>query len=372
MTPRSRWLALILASLALAACEHSAPGSVQAPADVGPISAGLPRRLTFHPLNDRTPSVSGGVLVYARQGDAYANTGYAPTGREECLAFLPVEGGTIKRLFCPHSLVSPADTFVHRWFEPALSPDGARLAFTWQRGPNVGLGIWDSDLLVTPSDRPTDTTRVRVVVNYSEGGYLPRRATHAAKITWLGDDRLRFLATLEVIFKVKGGGAGRVADTIYEPLALEELDLTTRVITAVPGGDSVVAYAAAPSGGIWVVREPHRDSLLLLDPATGVRTPVGQFSSLVLDLIALDGAPVAVVDPVIETDLVSAFVIFHGGAAIERLDPRTGLRTRLTGFAGPVRHIAAAGGRRLVAEIEQGTLPFGAPSDLWLLEVPGP
>ena len=143
MTPRSRWLALILASLALAACEHSAPGSVQAPADVGPISAGLPRRLTFHPLNDRTPSVSGGVLVYARQGDAYANTGYAPTGREECLAFLPVEGGTIKRLFCPHSLVSPADTFVHRWFEPALSPDGRSF---------VHVEIHDglSDLVVRP------------------------------------------------------------------------------------------------------------------------------------------------------------------------------------------------------------------------------
>jgi hypothetical protein len=368
---RSRLLTLMLAPLALAACEHATPGAVLAPADVGPISVALPRRLTFHVLNDLTPSVTGSVIVYSRQGDAYANTGYAPTGREECLAFLPVEGGTIQRLSCPHSLLSPADTFVHTWFEPSLSPDGTRLAFTWQRGPNVGpLGIADSYLLVTPADRPTDTTGVRVVVNYAEVGYFPRRATHAARVTWLGENRLRFLASWEHIFKVKGGGAERVTDTIYEPLALQELDLATRAITDVPGGDSVVAYAAAPSGGIWVVREPHPDSLLLLDPATGVRTPVGAFSAQVLDLIALDGAPVAIVGPIIEPGPQSMILTFHGGGAIERLDVQSGTRTRLTGFAGPVRRIAAAGGLRLVAEIEQATLPFGAPSDLWLLEFP--
>jgi hypothetical protein len=126
-------------------------------------------------------------------------------------------------------------------------------------------------------------------------------------------------------------------------------------MSVVPGGDSVIAYAAAPSGGIWVVREARPDELLLLDPVTGMRTVVGHFSSAASDLIELDSTAVAVVD---------------GGNAIERLDVPTGGRQQLTGFAGPVRHIAAAGGRRLVAEIEQATRPFGAPSDLWLLEFP--
>jgi hypothetical protein len=361
----------VVLPLALAACEHAAPGSVQAPAELGPFDAALPRRLTFHELNDRTPSVTGNVLVYSRQGDAYPNLFYSTFGREACLAFLPVEGGTIERLFCPSELLSPADTFVHTWFEPSLAPDGRRLAFTWQRGPNVGpLSIVDADLLVTPADRPTDTTGVRVVVNYAEAGAFPRRATHAGRIAWVGNDRLRFLATSESIYKVKGGEGVHHTDTLYEPLALMELDLASRALTAVPGGDSVVAYAAAPSGGIWVVREPRPDSLFLLDPATGSRTPVGSFSSRALDLIALDGAPVAVVDPVVEAGPVSPVVWIHGGATIERLDLQSGARTRLTGFAGPVRHIAAAGGRRLVAEIEQATVPFGAPSDLWLLEFP--
>jgi len=371
VTLRSRLLALILAPLALAACEHAAPGSVQAPTDVGPFTATLPRRLTFFALNDRTPSVSGGVIAYGRQGAAYADTFYSPNGKEGCLAFLPVDGGTIERLFCPHSLLSPADTFVNTWFEPSLSPDGTRIAFTWQRGPNVGpLGISDADLVVTPADRPTATPDVRVVVDYAEAGYIPRRATHAGRITWLDGGRLRFLATWEYIFMVRGGGAGRVTDTLFVPLALQDLDVATGVISDVPGGDSVIAYAPAPSGGVWVVREPHPDSLLLLDPVSGARTPVGAFSSQVLDLIAVDGAPVAVVSPVVETGPISGLTVFHGGSTIERLDPVSGARTQLTGFTGPVRHIAAAGRGRLVAEIEQATLPFGAPADLWLLEIP--
>jgi len=372
MNAGRRFLVLLLAPLALAACEHTAPGAVQAPADVGPFSDTLPRRLTFHLLNDRTPSVTGSVLVYSYQGDAYPDPGYSPDGREGCIAFLPVEGGSIRRLLCPHTLLSPADTFVNTWFEPSLSPDGNRVAFTWQRGPNVGpLGFVDADLVVAPAARPADPAATRYVVNYAEGGAYPRRATHASRITWVGQDRLRFLATWEHIFKVKGGGSAQPTDTTYEPLALMELDLATGALAAVPGGDSVVAYAAAPSGGVWVVREGRRDSLLLLDPATGARTPVGSFSTGAWDLIAVDGAPVAIVDSVIDSGPACEFCLpIHGGRTIERLDPATGARTRLTGFSGPVRHIAAAGGGRVVAEVEQATLPFGAPSDLWLLEFP--
>ncbi len=346
-----RRLALIALPLALAACEHSAPGAVAAITDVGPWATGYPRRLTFNLNDDRTPSVTGGVLVYARQGDAYANLDYAPVGREECLAFLPVEGGTVSRLLCPHSLLPPTDTFVNTWFEPALSPDGKRVAFTWQRGPNVGpLGFASVYLTVASVDRPADTTGFRAVVNYTDG---VRYADFASKVSWLDEGHLRFLATRELIFKVKGDGASRVTDTTYEPLALMDADLTTGVLTPVPGGDLVTAYAAAPSGGVWVVRQTDTAALFLLDPATGTRTLVGRFSGNVTDLAAVDSLPVAVV-----------------GNTAERLDPATGTRTTLAASAGPIHHIAAAGPHRFILEIEAVVDPWHVPPDLWLFETP--
>jgi hypothetical protein len=347
--------ASIAASLGLVGCEHSPAGTVQT-TRLGPFDTAMPRRLTWSTLNDRTPSVSGIVIVYARQGPGYANPNYSPLGREECLAFLPLEGGTIEKLYCPHALLPASDPFVNTWFEPSLSPDGSRIAFTWQRGPQVGpRGFWYAGLVVAPTDRPADTTQVRRSVQYTDPGPPVRRSDFGARITWVGPDRLRFLATQEVISLLDPPLSGRTTDTAYVPLALMELDVASGAMSVVPGGDSVIAYAAAPSGGIWVVREARPDELLLLDSASGVRTVVGHFSSAVSDLVVLDGTAVAVVD---------------GSNAIERLDVATGARQQLTGFAGPVRHIAAAGGRRLVAEIEQATLPFGAPSDLWLLEFP--
>ena len=268
-------------SLALAACEHAAPGAPRNPADVGPSSPTLPRRLTFSTLDDRTPTVTGDWIAYAREGAGYVNRSYSPNGREACVAVLPVEGGTIRRLSCPSELLSPADTFVNTWIEPSLSPDGSRIAFTWQRGPDVGPeGFWDAHLMVTPVDRPADTTGVRLVVSYVEPGPAPRRANIATRITWVGNYRVRFLATWEVIRVVTGSGSSRTTDTAYAPLALMELDLVSDAMAPVPGGDSVVAYAAAPSGGVWVVREPHPDSLFLLDPDRGTRTPIGAVSSM--------------------------------------------------------------------------------------------
>jgi len=364
---------LTMASLALAGCEHGSPGGVELPGDIGPSSATLPRRLTFYDGDDRAPSVAGNVIVFARQGDAYANRGYSPMGREQCIAFLPLEGGTLRQVLCPHDHIVPPDSFVHTWFEPALSPDGSRIAFMWQRGPNVGPeGYHDAVLAVAPVARPSDTTRTRVLVNYAEAGTYPRRADLATRINWVDASHLCFLATFERIFDVRRGGAGRVTDTLYEPLAVMEVDVGTGATRVVPGADSALAYTPAPDGGIWLVRASDSTAVLHLDPTTGARSLVGRFSSAVLDLIAVDGAPVAIVSPLLDLanpgDLPVPTV--RGGGAIERLDPATGLLLRMTGFTGPVVRLAAAGGRRFVAEVERANVPFGVPSDLWLLEVP--
>ncbi len=353
--PRS----VLLLCAALAACGHDGPFQYTPPASTVPFSAAFPRQLTRYSGDDRTPSVLGDVIVFTRQSDAEPALTYAPTGRETCLAWLPLGGGTIQRQLCPDRFLGPADTLVDTWFEPALSPDGQRIAFNWQRGLRISaLGYITSHLVVTSISRPADTTGFRRMVQYTEAaqpGANPRRSDIATHITWEDDQHLLFLATFEQIIKVKGGGASRVTDTLYVPLALMRADLAAGTMSVVPGGDSVLAYTPAPGGGLWVVKAADSTALLRLDPATGLTSALGTFSAPVHDLIAVDGAPVAIVGD---------------STAIERLDLVTGARLRVDRFTGPLHRLAAAGGRRLVAEIESGTALFGSPPDLWLLELP--
>ena len=348
--PCLAWLIL------LAACDHGAPFESPPPVGLGPFSGAVPRRLTFDPGANRTPSVAGGMILFSRQSSAEPGS-YNSNGREECIAFMPVEGGSLSRTLCPDRLIPQPDTLVDTWFEPSLSPDGKRLAFMWQRAYRVSaLAYLDAYLTVNDLEHPADTTGIRHEVIWVRPGVPnPTRAGVATRITWLGADTLRFLATREHIQKVKGGGAERVTDTTWDTFALVDLDLRTNLLSLVPGGDSLLAYAAAPGGGLWIVKDADSSALLHLDPATGALLPVGRFSSAVLDLINVDGAPVA---------------ITRAGVAIERLDVATGALSADSGFSGPARRLAAAGSGRFVAEIEQANVLFGAPPALWLFAVP--
>jgi len=363
-----RRLQAALPALALAcalhACEHSGPGSATDTGDVGPRGDALPRRLTFYEGDDVTPSVTGASLVFSRQSAAEPSN-YDPLGRgrEACLAFLPVVGGTIQRQLCPDRLIALPDTFVDTWYEPALSPDGSRLAFLWKRGPRLGaLAFHVAHLVVTAVDRPADTTQLRLGVHYLEAGDVPRRANIPTHISWVDDDRVRFLATFEHIVKVKGGGSERVTDTLELPLALMELDVSAGTANVVPGGDSVVAYAPAPDGAVWVVRERDPSLVLRLDPVSGTRTPVGQLPSAASDIATVGGVLLAIVG---------------SGGTIVGMDPGSGVVFPIVVFAafpplagsGPARRLAAAGGRRFVVQIDREVLPWGSPADLWLWEI---
>lgn len=341
----------------MAACGHGDAFDMPSPAHVGPFSSAMPRRLTLYGGMDATPSVNGGMLLFSRQSDAEPGS-YVSLGRERCIAFMPVEGGSIERLLCPHRLVPLPDSFVDTWYDAALSPDRSRLAFMWQRGQRVSaLGFYDAYLMVTPADRPQDTTAVRHQVQWVEtgGAQNPLRATVATRITWEDDTHLLFLATYEHILKVKGGGAERVTDSTYDGLALMRLDVTTGAASLVPGGDSVAAYARATGGGLWIAKKGD-PTIRRLDPVTGVVTPVGFLGTPVVELADVGGMPVAI--PV-------------DSASLKWIQPDGTVQT-LSGFPGKLHRLAGAGGNRVVVEVEDGSGvdPFGSPPDLWLLTVP--
>ena len=334
-----RLAALTLLALA---CGHEASYDWgTGPEPHGPIGGStLPRRITFNPADDRNPSTTGATLVFSRLPPD------RPAGsRERCLAFLPAEGGTLSRTICPPPPLTPADTFVHTWVEPSLSPDGARIAFAWQKGSPVGYYTWTRDLVIAPLTDAGHPSR-----SWQTWFELPdgRIATSASKIMWLNATTLRMLASYERVFKVKGGGAERLTDTVTDMYSLIDVEIATGAWHVVPGADSTIAYAPAQGGGYWLVKSSDSTQLLLLD--NGVVTPVTTFSGPVSDIANVDGVPVAV-----RSD---GLTIEWPGGHYE--------------FDAPVSRIVAVPGKRLfVAEVEKSGIPLDpAGANLWLFGVP--
>jgi hypothetical protein len=333
----------LLLFLAAAGCSHSEPFETDRPDPLGPSSSDLPRQVTFNPGDDRAPSVTGTAVVFSRRVPGAAFD--AP-----CLAILPTGGGTLQAEYCPPA-PTPVDTFVNNWLEPALSPDGTRIAFVWRRSAKVSaLAAWSHDLIVAPVESPAAPLAMLSLPRTFPDG---RIANTAMELRWVDDSTLRYLAAYEFIFKVKGGGASRFTDTTLLPYALMELDTRDGQTRMVIGADSVIAYADDGTGGAWIAWGDSLQSMLMHLAADGTRTPAPTLPFRASDLEFVDG------------ELVAA----GGGNLIAIGDPTTGA-WRLVGAMGPVFRIAPGPDRTLVTEVERREVLFGAPANLWLLPFP--
>lgn len=334
-----RALPLMLIGLA-AGCGHEQAWTPSAPTLPGPRQGPLPLQLTFNAGDDRAPTLgaAGQMLAFRRYDPVESSA--------TCIAYLPVAGGTLRAMLCPPA-PSPADTFVSTWSSPALSPDGQRVAFLWERSSSTSaLGSWTSELAVGPADNPRAAT-VRVAIQES---LTQAYVNTLAKPAWTSAGHVRFLASLDSIFKVKGGGAERFTDSIMVSRFVAELDVGAGTLAAVPGGDSAIAWAPGAGDEFWTVRAPAR----VFHVTGGVAIERETFSQPVADLALVNGVLVAAL---------------RDTAAVEWLDPATGARG-LLGTSGPVRRLSPAGGRRFVAEVERGVVLFGSPANLWLYELP--
>jgi hypothetical protein len=340
-----------LLGLAGLACVHGDPFQLNGADSLGPASAPLPRRLTYNPGDDRSPTLAGTDVVYSRFDPSRGTSA-------QCLARLPVEGGTLRTQWCPPG-PTPTDTLVSTWLEPALADDGT-IAYVWERGPRVSaLAAWSHHLVVAPAGT-IGAPSLQIFLSDSLGG---RFYNTAYELSWAGPGRLRFLGAYQFIPKVKGGGPARFTDTTLIPAGLMELDLASGTLGEVPGGAGVTAYAPAPDGALWVVRA---DTLWRLDQA-GVAVPLTAVGPFVSDLAQVDGrALLARSSPVVATDSTLTWEI---DSTLTWWDPVSAATGELV-TPGPVHRLTAVGGRRFVAEVEADGRVFGAPANLWLFELP--
>ena len=230
---RPRRLALVL-GLALG-CSHSEPFATALPEPLGPPSTTLPRRLTFNTRADLTPSVAGDTVVYTRV-DADRTDG------DGCLAFLPLEGGTLHGVECARGAL--ADSVRDSWLYPVISPDGRRVAFVRERLVYRAGNLLGRDLVVAPLAAPDSP--VVVVAGYEiPGGEI---SSGYRKVTWTDDQTLWFLGGFETFGPATVEG--------FAPYGVFEVALAgdgAGVPEVVPGLSFVRTYARGDDGTVYFV-----------------------------------------------------------------------------------------------------------------------
>src|SRR6266545_1937653 len=176
-------MALAGGALLVLACGHTEPFSTPPYGTNQPFDPTPPVRLTFNTGPDRGASwlPDGSGILYSAQQPARPDV-------DVCLAELPPEGGTQRRLVCD---LSSADESLTNAFEsPAAGADG-RLAFVKASGSVGTPNPSREGLVVAPAldaSNPMELQRLP----YS----LPGEPTHSGitQLRWLTQNRLVYLA----------------------------------------------------------------------------------------------------------------------------------------------------------------------------------
>jgi len=362
----------------LGACEHPAPFAVREP-EPNPVSAALPRRLTWNPEGDWFPRwlPDGSAIGYSYHPGENAE-------KDRCLAFIPPEGGRIFRQLCQKGTAewdSSNAVSTH-----GVSPGGRvalvsesgnpRLAFPDFR--NLYLGQYGSDSLHRVMGFPYITPSGRV--HFS-----------ASYLTWPNESTLVYLAT---IINYKPSAPEIPPDT--EETGVELVMLSLR-------GDSVVARdvvpatlgasSVAPGPGDTVYYTMGGDSrVFALATRSGVSSVIYDFGVLGIarDAQVAGGRLVAVVGGRVQFGFSPFFGVptqWDSGGAVIAVALPAATPVELAAIAPSsrigshtYRHLALSpSGHRVVAEVYgfvERKLRFitdtvvNKQADLWLFDVP--
>lgn len=256
-TRLSRGFLLLLCA---AACDHTGPFVPEDPTLTAPFEAGNPARLTFatvvsapawHPAGD---TVLYSWRIVERQH------------ADQCIAFLPAAGGTIRRQYCPRSGTG-ADTM--RVYDlPALGLDG-RLAFLRLRKP-LGLGSGDNGLYV---DEGATEPRRLFPLPGSVNGVLYQDAD---MLRWWGSSALVTLGLADEIRECVTPTGESCDQLVRHPRDLLRLDIAGSV-SVVPGTHLATSSAPGATGDELFLTFAGDSRLFRINPGSGTSTVVHDF-----------------------------------------------------------------------------------------------
>jgi len=211
--PLQTWLRGIVlygALLLVAACDHSSALDPEPEPPAPPFSVLLPRRLTFNPGDDRTPSwlSDGSGIIYSMERMDRPD-------HDRCLSVLPPAGGTIRATYCQLDPIHDDSTDLME--APGTSADGRvifRRVVSWVGQQKLGA----SALMLGPAGNPVGANSIGALPYTAPSGRL-----HASirSPQWIGSDTIVYLA--EQLFYE---GSTFLPDTFTTGLEITLLDLS--------------------------------------------------------------------------------------------------------------------------------------------------
>lgn len=351
---------LVLLTVLLAACEHTAPFVPGDYGSDGPFPA-VPARLTLNPGTDLTPAwLPGGA------GILYSADRLDRRDRDHCIAELPPSGGAIRRWVC--RTTAPDDS-INVLDNPAVSGDG-QLVYVRSAGSlRFGRPLAPSaiQLVLATLDDPGHPTRVlQPIPTGAPGGAIHEAISH---IGWLGPSRLIYL---EESVRYPRPCSSCAPDTVRTGIELVTLDFAgvTPVLGLVPTTDSASSVAVGATGDtVYFTR--NGDSRVYRHAfSSGQTDTVFDFAGagIARDVTYANGRVVAVVGgdvSYVADSILGASQVDRGGF-LHVVTLAGGVETV---FGDPSflfrRPAFAPGGARVVAERW-----INRSSDLWLLDVP--
>ena len=332
-------LQVALAALAgLTACDHARPFGAPAAEPNQPFSTAFPRRLTFGVGADLQPAwlPDGSGFVYSFP--------LARPDNDRCLGVLPAEGGHQTRIICHVPVALDADSTNALW-SPAVGP-GGRLAYLRESSALFSTAPNSRELVVASLDAP-DPGRVVLSLPYTApDGTFQYGASH---LRWAGANTLVFIADTVLYY-----ATGTFVDTVTTPIEIMRIDLTgdSVALAVVPGTADATSLVTDSTGALYYTL-PGDTHVYRLAPGAGVAAPYYDFGSgRVPSEVQVRGATLVglVGGSLVRARLGDSVLVPIPGPPGESLfDPA----------------LAPSATRVVVA-----SAVAGAPSDLWLLQVP--